>query len=568
VTELLEHLGQGKVVSRALSVILALVWVHGPTVTAQEILHDIVGRHSQWDTWIRKFAVVGDVTGDQIPDFIYGSPMPHMHRIRSGADWSTVVRYRSTYSINHDNHGYDVAGIGLWDDDEVPDYAVGAPNAFTNQFYEGKVRIFSGRTNALLQELSENIYYDQMGSRVFGLGDLDGDGKPELATTCGALWYVRIYSAPDGALLRSHDDLVALEPQVAPYGDWDGDGGVDYLIGEWASSQSVPDGGQVHLYSGKTGAELMSVPGRREGEMLGFSVTAAGDWNGDGITDIAAGAPGAWTGVSGDTSAVYVFSGADGSLLRMFDGADYAEPEAAFGFSLASGKDVNGDGFPDLVVGAPADDCGSTVYRRGAVYMISGRTGSVLWRLRGPETYDYKLGRLVYLIDDHDQDGLAEWVVSDPSYVPPAWVGKGRITLYRGAAGDLGVGCETTPNSIGGGAHLVATGPISLRENSLGFAVKGAPPGAVGRLVYGAPGAKTPFDSGTLCISGTPTVVATVVCDAAGTAQLPIDLWQPPFGGGDGAVAAGDTVAFQFLYTDVAAGGRNASDSIVIRLVP
>jgi len=552
-----------------LGAIVSTCWSVGVVASAQEVLHDLVGKHSQWDTWIRKFAVVGDVTGDHVPDFIYGSPMPHMHRVRSGADWSTLSRYQSTYRPGwHDNHGVCVAGIGLWDDDDVPDYAVGAPNAFTLQFYEGAVRIFSGATHNLIQEITEHTHYDRMGSRVFGLGDLDGDGKPELATTSSARWHVRIYSAPDGGLLRAHEGLHAIEPPVAPYGDLDGDGGIDYLIGEWAWNQSISGGGRILLFSGRTGEELMSIPGRREREMLGYSVTAAGDWNDDGIEDIAAGAPGSWTAVGGDSCGVYVFSGVDGSLLRYFDGADYAHPEADFGHAIASGKDLNGDGFPDLVVGAPADDCNSATWRRGAVYVISGRTGAVLWQLHGPEDFDYKLGRLVYLIDDHDQDGLAEWVVSDPAYVPHAWIGKGRITIYRGAIGDQGAGCDTTPNSVGSGARLSAAGPISLRCNLLRFSVESAPAGSTGRLVYGTPGAPTPFGSGTLCIQGATHRAATVVTDAAGTAQIPIDLWQPPFSSGDGMIEVGDTVAFQFLYQDPAAGNRNASDSIVIRFVP
>ena len=474
-----------------------------------------------------------------------------MHRVRSGKDWSTLARYRSTYRPHYpDSHGTSVAEIGLWDDDDVPDYAVGASHAFTTLFYEGAVRVFSGATHTLIQEFTGHAAWERMGIKVFGLGDLDGDGHPELATTGLNQYFVRIYSAPSGTLLREH--LLWIEGQygvpVAPYGDWDGDGCTDYLIGECLYQEIVPTGGRVTIFSGRTGAELLSMPGVRYNEMLGVSVCVAGDWNGDGIDDIAAGAPSTYSGDSGDKCGVYVFSGADGSILRFFDGKDYAQEKAAFGLSTASGKDVNGDGFPDLVVGAPGEWVHPAHYREGAVYVISGLTGSVLWKLEGPPDDNYKLGQHAYLIDDHDGDGLAEWVVSEPEYIPPGYIyPRGRITIYRGAIGDRWDGCPTTPNSAGPGASLNASGPISRRCNALELSVTGAPPSAAARLVYGTPGPPIPFGAGTLCIAGTTHVAATVVTDTGGSALFPIDLWQPPFDSGPAAITVGDEVAFQVL---------------------
>ncbi len=544
-----------------------------PTATAQELLHVFVGDSSQWDHRFYRFDTIGDVNGDGIRDFIYGSPLPHMHRVRSGADWSTLVRYRSTYRPGwHDSHGSDVTGIGLWDDDDVPDYAVGAPNAFTLEFYEGVVRIFSGATHTLIQEITEHNSWDRIGNHVYGLGDLDGDGHPELATTGTEEFWVRLYSAPTGALFREHTTLwvgMGRNPQVVPYGDWDGDGGSDYLIGDYLYSPSLSNAGRVILFSGKTGAELMTFDGTRVDEELGVSVSVAGDWNGDGIDDIAAGAPGTYGVAGGHKCGVYIFSGDDGSILRFFNGADYTTANAAFGDATVSGKDVNGDGFPDLLVGAPAESVHPPHWRSGAVYLISGRTGAVLWKHVGRPDNDYKLGQYLYLIDDHDGDGLAEWVVSDPRFIPPGETyKKGRIAIYRGAAGDRGNGCPTTPNSVGAGANLTVSGPISLRNNLTRLVVTGVPPTARARLVYGAPGPPLPYDAGTLCVSGELHLATWLVFDASGSALVPLDLSHPPFSSGPGAIAPGDTVAFQLLYTDPAAGNRNTSGSIVIRFLP
>jgi len=534
----------------------------------QDVLHEYVGDSSQWDNALWDFDPVGDVNGDGVTDFITGSPMTRMHRIRSGSDWSTLVRYRSIKTtVYHDSHGSGVAGIGLWDDDDVPDYAVGAPSAFTHQFYEGYVRVFNGATHTMIQEISEHIEYDKMGDRVVGLGDLDGDGYSELATTGVGKFYVRIYSGPDGHMLRAHS-MTSPEPSVAPYGDLDGDGGIDYLIGN-PGSGSPPFSGQVFLYSGKTGTILRTLNGQREMENAGASVCAAGDWNGDGVIDVAAGAPGRSDMFYGSLSGVYVFSGADASVLRFFDGAEYAQATSCFGHSVASGRDVNGDGFPDLVVGAPAQDFGNFYYRQGAVYVISGRTGAVLWRICG--RYDdskYNLGSLVRMMDDHDHDGLDEWVVCDYKFVPPTHNGGSRITIYRGSVGDRRYACPTTPNSTGAGARLYAAGPISVRNNFLSLSVEKGTPNATGLFVYGDPGPGVPFGDGALCVKSPQYTAGSLTLNGIGWGSLSLDLWSPPFSSGPGVVHAGDSRAFQFLYQDSGTGARNASDSIVIRFVP
>jgi hypothetical protein len=309
--------------------------------------------------------------------------------------------------------------------------------------------------------------------------------------------------------------------------------------------------------------------GPRAYEVLGVSVSRAGDWNLDGIEDIAAGAPGSTNLSGGEKCGVYIFSGADGSVLRFFDGADYSQETAGFGYAMASGKDVNGDGYPDLLVGAPAWTDESSIHsRQGAVYLISGRSGAVLWQYHGADENDYNLGQLVYMIEDHDGDGMDQWVVSDPHYRPPGGLGGGRITIYQGAIGDLHYGCPTTPNSVGPGARLFAVGPISLRDNLLQLSVEGAPPSAFGVFVYGTPSSPTPFGDGVLCAGGSLFVAGYLATGPGGSGLLPLDLFHPPFSRGPGAVHPGDSRAFQYLYRDPGAGARNTSDSMVIRFVP
>ena len=101
------------------------------------------------------------------------------------------------------------------------------------------------------------------------------------------------------------------------------------------------------------------------------------DLDGDGVPDIVAGAP--WASPEGRTEAgsVYVFSGADGRLLYRIDGIS---PGDGFGFSLAH----TGGARPDLLIGAPSASPGLRE-EAGSVFVCSGRTGSVLTRVDGPE---------------------------------------------------------------------------------------------------------------------------------------------------------------------------------------
>ena len=80
------------------------------------------------------------------------------------------------------------------------------------------------------------------------------------------------------------------------------------------------------------------------GDELGVSVSGAGDVNGDGFADLIVGAPG-----DAPSGSARVYSGIDGNVLYTFDGDD---ADDLFGVSVSGAGDVNGDGFADLIVGA------------------------------------------------------------------------------------------------------------------------------------------------------------------------------------------------------------------------
>ncbi|MCA9767190.1 MAG: FG-GAP repeat protein, partial [Gemmatimonadetes bacterium] len=132
--------------------------------------------------------------------------------------------------------------------------------------------------------------------------------------------------------------------------------------------------GTVYLLRPGTPEPVWTVEGE-PGSRLGTGLEAAGDVNGDGVPDVVAGAPG------GDY--VLLLSGADGLILRRIAGRQSGE---GFGTRVSDFGDFDGDGAADVLVGAPANSRHGT--GSGGVYVISGRTGESLLVLHGKSAGD------------------------------------------------------------------------------------------------------------------------------------------------------------------------------------
>jgi hypothetical protein len=145
---------------------------------------------------------------------------------------------------------------------------------------------------------------------------------------------------------------------LAGVGDIDGDGVPDLAAG--APYQNVAgqgDRGQVFLFSGASGARLRTlndtVP--QAGAYFGFALAGVGDVDGDGVPDLAVGAPNKEVAGQDAQGQVFVFSGASGQLVLTLTKPS-PQAQAQFGWTLAGVGDVDGDGVPDLAVGAPFQD--------------------------------------------------------------------------------------------------------------------------------------------------------------------------------------------------------------------
>src|SRR5262249_53686902 len=137
-----------------------------------------------------------------------------------------------------------------------------------------------------------------------------------------------------------------------------------------------PGNGHVYVYSGLSATPLVTISGANPHDMLG-TTTDAGDVDGDGVPDLLVGSSYA----NGNTGVVYLYSGADWSVLFQWNGT------SAFHFgttSMAIAGDVDGDGHGDVLIGYAQYD-GAAGHDSGILQLFSGATGRVLTTWEGEQ---------------------------------------------------------------------------------------------------------------------------------------------------------------------------------------
>ena len=166
------------------------------------------------------------------------------------------------------------------------------------------------------------------------------------------------------------------------------------------------------------GQRVINAPSPSENVEFGWSIASAGDVNGDGTDDLIVGDPNIDATFDGaaynEAGKAYVYSGGSGGT-RLFTLKSPNEGSSNFGFAVGSVGDVNGDGTPDLVVGAPQQDPNGDGVAEGQAYLFNGTDGTLLRQLRpSPGTgmdSERRFGRSVDAIGDVNGDGTPDVLV-------------------------------------------------------------------------------------------------------------------------------------------------------------
>jgi hypothetical protein len=245
--------------------------------------------------------------------------------------------------------------------------------------------------------------------------------------------------------------------------DFNHDGVADLAIG--VPGENGVAGAVNVLYGaggglGGTGAQVFfQVGGTPEaGDRFG-SALAAGDFDGDGFTDLAAGASGEDFGGAFDAGAVSVLYGSSSGLTvtggQLFTQlGSRAEDQDNFGWALAAG-DFNHDGFADLAAGAPGEAVGAIDFA-GAVSVLYGSssglttTGGRLFTQVGSPAETADQFGWALAAEDFNHDGFADLAAAAPGESVGSLAGAGAVSLLPGSAGGLTATGGRLFNQVGG----------------------------------------------------------------------------------------------------------------------
>ncbi|PUE06853.1 hypothetical protein B9Z51_13055 [Limnohabitans sp. T6-5] len=388
----------------------------------------------------QSLSFAGDVNGDGYDDVIVGAPYADASAADAGrayvlfgsstglptqVDMAALVAgtFTQGFLINgpsfNDQAGYGVSAAGDVNGDGLSDLLVGAPGSDPNSLTDsGSMYVVYGKTtssavnlSALTSGTSTQGYVMQgwvansyAGTNVNYLGDVNGDGIADVLISEQSRAYV-VYgktnsntvnlSALTGAagtggfvFDTGAYDLHNSANTISAAGDVNGDGLADIIVGGI-------DSGRAYVIYGQTGTARVDATAMTAGtssagfvingqiaENFAYSVSTAGDVNGDGLADLVVGANTADPVAGADAGKSYVVFGKTGttavniSAIAAGSGGFVINGQCASdksGESVSYAGDINGDGLADLLVSAPNGDLPS-ISNVGRTYVVFGKT--------------------------------------------------------------------------------------------------------------------------------------------------------------------------------------------------
>jgi len=423
---------------------------HGEVELARELdlTWTSVGANNTGAMFGYSVASAGDVNGDGYEDVIVGAYIDHPSAYpgRAYLYEGSAHGLGKTDSWNSSGDGYtdgyfgrSVAGAGDVNGDGYDDVIVGCPR---HNGTNGKAYIYLGSPNGLRSEaiwtsLGDDVELSYFGERVAGVGDVNGDGFDDWVvgaqyydttnTNAGKVYLFLGSDEIDGTTWSwssSGDDQdgAYYGSSVSGAGDVNADGYDDWIVGAYQHDTGYSNSGKAFLYlgSGSVGTTTPSwtSSGDKKFEAyFGYSVSGAGDVNGDGFDDWLVGAYGYEKG--GGKAYLYLGSSSIGGTSESWSsiGGEYQQ-YAYYGYTTAGAGDLNGDGYDDWAVQAYGHSTDNTDAGRVYVYAGSpaGPSEKPIWTSVGDDQADAHFGTGLAFAGDIDADGLEEIIIGADHY--------------------------------------------------------------------------------------------------------------------------------------------------------
>jgi len=418
----------------------------------------------------------GDVNGDGYSDVLIGANLYEngqtdegaafvYHGSATGLNTNAAIRLESNAAGS--NFGIAVACAGDNNGDGYSDVIIGANLYDNGQTDEGAAFVYRGSAAGIVSTavatLESNQAAANFGIAVASAGDINGDGYSDVmvganiydngetdegaafiyngsANSIRLLTYAQVISSPIN-YLPSNQSGARMGYSVSSAGDVNADGYSDVIIGASLFDHGLGDEGAAFIFLGSpngiTTIAVDTIEGNQQAASLGNSVAAAGDVNGDGYSDVIAGAYLYDKGQVNEGIAIVYYGSATGINALQGDTLESNQANAAFGFSVSSAGDINADGYSDILVAANSYDNGET--NEGRLFVYHGSANGIdtaTVKTREINQANALFGCAVSSAGDVNGDGYSDIVIGAKLF-DGALVDQGRAYVYYGS--DTGI---------------------------------------------------------------------------------------------------------------------------------